>query len=88
MENSQLPDMARLADWLEGRLSPEETAALTRLVAANPDLQKQVAWLQEFLHVSHTTTLASPPDSVRQAATAAFAAFAKSKRPSGLLRTL
>lgn len=88
MVNSQIPDTARLADWLEGKLSPEETAVLAQLIAANPDLQKQVAWLQEFWQISQTTTLVTPPDSVRQAATAAFAAYAKTKQSPGLLRSL
>jgi hypothetical protein len=87
MVNSQIPDTAQLADWLEGKLSPEETAELAQLVAANPDLQKQVAWLQEFLQISQATTLANPPDSVREAATAAFATYAKAKQPPGLLQT-
>lgn len=88
MADSQIPDTARLADWLEGKLSPADTAVLTQLVAANPALQEQVAWLQEFLQISQTTTLADPPATVRQAAAAAFAAYAQHKRPSGLLRSL
>lgn len=88
MADSQIPDTARLADWLEGKLSPADTAVLTQLVAANPTLQEQVAWLQQFLQISQTTTLADPPATVRQAATAAFAAYAQNKRPSGLLRSL
>lgn len=87
-EYSQIPDTARLADWLEGKLSPEETAEVGRLVAGNSDLQKLVAWLQGFLQISQATTLASPPDSVRQAATAAYAAYAKANQPPGLLQTI
>jgi hypothetical protein len=85
MENSQIPDTARLADWLEGKLSPKEAASLAQLVASSSDLQKQVVWLQEFLQISQATTLADPPDRVRQAATAAFA---KAKQPHGLLHTV
>lgn len=88
MADSQIPDTARLADWLEGKLSPADTAVLTQLVAANPPLQEQVAWLQQFLQISQTTILADPPATVRQAAAAAFAAYAQNKRPSGLLQSL
>jgi len=88
MASSQISDMSRLADWLEGKLSPEEAAVLEQLIAANPGLQEQVAWLQEFLQISRATILAAPPAAVRQAAQAAFAAYADHKRPPGLLRTL
>lgn len=88
MADLQMPDTAKLADWLEGKLAAEETAVIAQLVAANPQLQEQVVWLQEFLQLSHTTTLAAPPAAVRQAANAAFAAYAKSKRRPGLLQTL
>ena len=88
MASSQIPDMFRLADWLEGKLSPEEAAVLEQLIAANPGLQEQVAWLQEFLQISGATILAAPPTAVRQAAQAAFAAYANHKRPPSLLRTL
>lgn len=87
MADSSFPSMSQLADWLEGKLSAEETAVLAQLVAANPDLQQQVAWLQEFLQLSRTTTLAHPPASVRQAANAAFAAYAQAKRPPNRLRS-
>jgi hypothetical protein len=88
MANSQIPDTAQIADWLEGKLAPEKTAVFAQLIAANPQLQERVNWLQEFLQISRATTLVQPPDSVRQAATAAFAAYAKTKRPPGLLQTL
>lgn len=88
MADLQNPTTDQLADWLEGKLSPADTAVLTQLVAATPSLQEQVAWLQEFLHISQTTTLADPPASVRQSAVATFAAYAQDKRPSGRLRTL
>jgi hypothetical protein len=77
-----------LLDWLEGKLEPEETAVFAQQIAATPALQEQAAWLQEFWQLSRTTTLAAPPPTVRQAATAAFAAYAKAKRPSSLLQTL
>ncbi|HRQ38797.1 MAG TPA: hypothetical protein PLD25_12895 [Chloroflexota bacterium] len=88
MADSQIPDTAQLADWLEGKLSPEDTAVLTQRIAANPSLQEEVAWLRDFWQLSQTTTLADPPASVRQTATAAFAAYAKNKRPAGRLQSL
>ena len=88
MADSPTPDTDRLLDWLEGKLEPEETAVFAQQIAATPALQEQVAWLQEFWQLSRTTTLAAPPPTVRQAATAAFAAYAKAKRPSTFLQTL
>lgn len=81
-------DTARLLDWLEGKLSTEESDALAEQVAATPGLREQVDWLQQFLQLSRTTTLANPPVEVRRAATAAFQAYAQAKRPPGRLQVL
>lgn len=79
---------AELLDWLEGRLASAKAEALLAQVETDPALQKQVDWLRDFLQLSQTTLLASPPPEVRRAANAAFAAYAKTKRPSGFLHTL
>lgn len=88
MADPHIPDTSALVDWLEGKLPPAETAVFTQLVAANPILEEQVAWLRDFLQLSQTTILAAPPPTVRRAATAAFAAYAQAKRPPSRLQTL
>ncbi|MBK8985142.1 MAG: hypothetical protein IPM39_03530 [Chloroflexi bacterium] len=88
MADSRIPDTTQLADWLDGKLSPEETAVLSQHIQANPNLQEQADWLHDFLQISRTTTLINPPPTVRQAATAAFAAYAQAKRPSSRLQNL
>lgn len=88
MADQKIPTTAELLDWLEGRLTAVEADALALVTETEPAVQEQVAWLRDFLQLSHTTALANPPDEVRQAATAAFAAYAKAKRPFSLLQTL
>lgn len=88
MADQKIPTTAELLDWLEGRLTAVEADALALVTETEPAVQEQVAWLRDFLQLSHTTALASPPDEVRQAATAAFASYAKAKRPFSLLQTL
>lgn len=57
---------ATLADWVEGRLTPEEAARVEAWVAAaGPEVQADVAWLRQFAQLSREITLASPPDWVR-----------------------
>ncbi len=82
------PGPAQLMDWLEDRLPAAEAAALAQTVAANPQLRDQAAWLREFLQLSAGVVLADPPAEVRRAASVAFAAYAQSKRPPGILQTL
>lgn len=88
MTGPQTPGTAQLLDWLEHRLPAEQTAILTRAIEADPALQEQVAWLREFLQLSSAAVLADPPESVRRAATTAFAAYAQTRRPPGVLQTL
>lgn len=81
------PGADQLMDWLENRLPAEEAAALAQSVQRDPALQQQAAWLREFLQLSAGVVLADPPAEVRRAANAAFAAYAQSRRPPGLLQT-
>lgn len=81
------PGADQLMDWLENRLPAEEAAALAQSVQRDPALHQQAAWLREFLQLSAGVVLADPPADVRRAAHAAFAAFAQSKQPPGLLQT-
>lgn len=85
---SSHPSFSRLLDWLEGKLSAEEAAALAQTVEQDPRLCAQVRWLRDFLRLSRETVLAEPPETVRRAAMARFAAYAQSKRSPGLWRTL
>jgi hypothetical protein len=88
MAQHESPTTAELTDWLEGRLTAESAAALTHQIENDPALQEQVAWLRDFLQISQTTILASPPAGVHEGPNVAFAAYAKGKRPSGWLETL
>lgn len=88
MTGPQTPSTALLLDWLEHRLSAEEATDLARFVENDPALQAQVAWLRDFLDISHTTVLVDPPASIRRAADAHFAAYAQDKRSPGLLRSV
>lgn len=81
------PGADQLMDWLENRLPAEEAAALAQSVQRDPALQQQAAWLREFLQLSAGVVLADPPADVRRAAHVAFAAFAQSRQPPGLLQT-
>lgn len=75
-------------DWLENRAPAETAAAVAQAVEADPQLQEQATWLREFLQLSRSVVLADPPAEVRQAANAAFAAYAEARRPPSLLQRL
>lgn len=87
MTNQQNSMTATLLDWLEGRLTAASADTLAARVQADPILQEEVAWLREFLQISQKTVLVDPPADVQQHARTAFAAYAKTKRPPGLLQT-
>jgi hypothetical protein len=61
----QLQDL--LAGYVLYDLSPEESATLAALLAANPDLQQEIAQLQDTLEVTYSGDSVSPPASLRQA---------------------
>lgn len=88
MTGSQTPSTALLLDWLEDRLSAKEGSDLVRSIETDPALQAQVDWLRGFLQLSSVVVLADPPQEVRQAATAAFAAYAQANRPPSILQRL
>jgi hypothetical protein len=75
-------------DWMENRLPAAEAAAIAQAVEADPQLRERAAWLREFLQLSEGVVLVDPPAEVRRAANAAFAAYAQSQRPPGILQTL
>ncbi len=82
------PSAEQLMDWLENRAPAETAAAVAQAVEADPQLQEQATWLREFLQLSRSVVLADPPAEVRQAANAAFAAYAEARRPPSLLQRL
>lgn len=72
---------AQLVDWIEGRLPAEAAAQVASQVAADPDLQADVAWLQTFHQISHQTTWEAPPTAVRADLSRRFAAYVAENRP-------
>jgi hypothetical protein len=79
-------DFARLADWVEGRLSDEEARSVEEQVAADSTMQADVAWLRAFNLASEHTVLASLPPEVRGALVKRFQEYAERKRRSGSLK--
>ena len=61
------PDMTRLADWLEGRLSTDDARRVADAVEhADARLRARVCWLQSFLDCAQALPLHLPPALVRQ----------------------
>lgn len=80
---------AQLLDWLEGRLSPEESERLAgTLASADQSAQDDLAWLQRFLEATHSVRVAQPPPPVREALMARFEAFAEGRRPPSIFQRL
>ena len=80
---------AHLLDWLEGRLSAEETAVTAhRITQADPETQETVAWLRHFLQASQKVTAVTLPSPVRQNLRQRFAQYAASHRPPTLWQRL
>ena len=79
-------EFARLADWVEGRLSEEESRAVEEQVASDSTMRVDVDWLRAFNHISKDTVIASPPPEVRGALVELFEEYARSKRGPGVLK--
>ncbi len=61
------PDMGRLADWLEGRLTSEEARRVAYAVDhGDLSLQAAVQWLRSFLECAEAMPLHLPPPLVQQ----------------------
>lgn len=80
-------DISDLIDWLEGRLSVEEAAAVAHAVEEDMDLRGSVEWLQQFLQLSSATHLATPASESHQAIVEYYKGYMRDKRP-GLWKTL
>ncbi|MDQ3302141.1 MAG: carboxypeptidase-like regulatory domain-containing protein [Actinomycetota bacterium] len=83
-------DFARLADWIDGRLSDEEARTIEKEVAqAGPETQAQAAWLRAFAEARDHVTLDSPPPEFRRRLLAVFEKQTEgqeNRRPSALRR--
>lgn len=80
---------ARLADWVEGRLTEEEAKGVEGQVAtAGEEIRANAAWLRVFTRVSKDTVLASPPPEMREGLRARFEAYAEERRQPGPLKRL
>ena len=81
MPESEDVKFARLADWVEGRLSEEEARAVEKeVMAADSATRADVAWLQAFAQISEATVIASPPPEVRVALVERFEPYAESNQ--------
>jgi hypothetical protein len=78
---------SQLVDWVEGRLSEEESRAVEEQVAvADASTLADVAWLRRFFRATEDSILDSPPPEVRSALIARFKAHAEDRRTPGLLK--
>ena len=89
MPGSEHTEFARLADWVEGRLSEQEARAIEeQLALADSATRAEVAWLRAFARISEETVIASPPSRVREELIERFQAYAEGKQHPGLLQRL
>jgi hypothetical protein len=78
----------RLVDWVDGRLSEEDSRVVEEQVAvADEATRAQVEWLRAFARVSDDFVIDSPPQKVRDELIRRFAAYAEDgQTPSRLQR--
>ncbi|MCG8351548.1 MAG: hypothetical protein MI924_27595 [Chloroflexales bacterium] len=80
---------ACLLDWVEDRLSEEDTKIVNeQLEQASSETQSIVAWLRAFRQISSTTTLDSPPPATHALLVQRFAAYARRQRLSTMRRQI
>jgi hypothetical protein len=71
-------NFARLVDWMEGRLSAEETREVDEAVAgADEATLGDVAWLRRFFAATETALAESPPRGLRNLLVDVFEAHAR-----------
>jgi hypothetical protein len=88
-EESEDKQFARLADWVEGRLSEDEARTIEEhLSLADSATLAEVAWLRAFARISEEIVIASPPPEVREALIERFEAYAEGKDRPGFVRRL
>lgn len=62
MTRNERPRFTTLVDWLEGRLTAEESAQVAALVdEGDPETTETVDWIREFLDAARTLRLPAPP---------------------------
>lgn len=89
MSESNKISFERLTDWVEGRLSEAEAAAVAEQVAsAGEETRAQVEWLRAFARTRQEIELSPPPREVREALSRRFAAYVEEAREPGLLQRL
>lgn len=89
MPESNKISFERLTDWVEGRLSEAEAAAVAEQVAsADEEIRAQAEWLRAFARTRQEIQLSPPPREVRETLTRRFAAHAEEVREPGLLQRL
>jgi hypothetical protein len=80
---------ARVADWIEGRLSEEEAGALEeQLATADEETREEVELLRMFIEASGSMVMAKPSPDVRETLARRFEAHARGWRQPNLLRRL
>ena len=74
------PDMARLADWLEGRLSTDDARRVADAVEhGDAGLRAHLCWLQSFLDFAQALPLHRPPALTLQRLRQHFARWSKAR---------
>jgi len=88
MAELNAPSLARLADWVEGRLSDAEAQQVaTQVAGAGAAAQGDLDWLRALAALRGRVVLESPPATVRAALRQAFVERAHTQRqPSALGR--
>ncbi len=75
------PTFTALVDWLEGRLAPDEHAAVAQAVASGDQHTRDaVAWIESFHEAAAGVPLVDPPAVVRQNLRGHFEAWYEAKR--------
>ncbi len=89
MSKNQELDFARLVEWVDGKLSIEESQQVAEaLRLASEETKADAAFLQRFQQASQEIKFAAPPASVREVLTKRFDRFAKSRQPGSFLQRL
>jgi hypothetical protein len=89
MDEPKSLEFQKLVDWVEGKLTAEESAQIElQLQTADEETQAAVAWLKSFLEISATIVLDDPPEKVQQVLKKQFSSQNQSKGLSGTFERL
>lgn len=81
MEKNERVSFATLLDWVEGQLSPEEAARVSRAVIEGHAATRTTAdWLRTFQEISSEIVLVAPPPTLRRDLQRRFAAHHEARR--------